>query len=247
MEYGENGKMVFLHCDARARMGRFSTETTQGGYFLVERDKEFLVWREQHMPNISPRFSGGKLPGRKVEQGREGEEEWEEGHNKKMENGVVNEILAGVPRETDAAGSGVAQVAVFVAQSTNAGRDPGTASGMKQKWDCSQVEDEFGEGDGMEWLEGDDLMRQWEEVSKEEEKTEVRKFVGRSSQIEGVQKAPEVLVFEVFTKEKEAKKEKKKNSKVARWSTETMEEKASKQKFRDGRNIAMEEQRSRGN
>ena len=41
--------------------------------FLVERDKEFQVLREQKMPKTLPGFSGGKPPGRsKVVVGREG-------------------------------------------------------------------------------------------------------------------------------------------------------------------------------
>ena len=53
----------------------------------------------------------------------------------------------------------------------------------------------------MDWLEVDEMMRQREEVSKEEEKITVRKMEGRSLQLEGVQKAPEILVSQVLTKE----------------------------------------------
>ena len=53
--------------------------------FLVEREKEFQVWREEKRPKVLPGYSGGKLPGRsKAEEGREGDEEEEEGQN--MEN-----------------------------------------------------------------------------------------------------------------------------------------------------------------
>ena len=45
----------------------------------------------------------------------------------------------------------------------------GTASGLEHKWDCSQLEDDFEEGDVMDWLEDDDMMKQWEDVSKETE------------------------------------------------------------------------------
>ena len=32
--------------------------------FLVERNNEFQVWRDQKMPKMLPGFSGGRLPGR---------------------------------------------------------------------------------------------------------------------------------------------------------------------------------------
>ena len=73
--------------------------------FMVEGDKEFQVRREQKKPRALPGFSGGKLPGRsKVKEEEEDGEE--EGQKKKMENEGMTEILAGVPRETDAAGEG---------------------------------------------------------------------------------------------------------------------------------------------
>ena len=45
----------------------------------------------------------------------------------------------------------------------------GTASGFEHKCDCSQLEDDFEEGDVMDWLEGDEMMQHWEDVSKEAE------------------------------------------------------------------------------
>ena len=87
----------------------------------VERDQEIQVRRGQKMPKASPGFGGGKLLGRShVEEGIEREEE-EEGQN--MENELMNETLAGWPRETDAADCGVTRRAVFVAQGTDAGGD----------------------------------------------------------------------------------------------------------------------------
>ena len=38
---------------------------------------------------------------------------------------------------------------------------------LGQSWDCSQIEDELGERDAMDWLMNDEVMRQWDEVSKE--------------------------------------------------------------------------------
>ena len=44
----------------------------------------------------------------------------------------------------------------------------------------------------MGWLEDDEMMRQWEDVSQEEEKITVRKMEGRRMQVEGAQKVPEL-------------------------------------------------------
>ena len=80
--------------------------------FSAERDIEFQVWREQKMPKASLRHSGGRLPGRiKIEEGRDEEKEEEDGQEKKMDNEVIREILAGVPKEADAVGGGVTQKA----------------------------------------------------------------------------------------------------------------------------------------
>ena len=75
----------------------FESRPDKAVTFLVERDKEFQLFREQHMPKALPGHSGVKLPGRnKVEEGRVEEEEKEKGR------------LLGK--------------AAFVAQSTKAGR-----------------------------------------------------------------------------------------------------------------------------
>ena len=70
----------------------FESEPHKSVTFLVERDKEFQMWRGQKMPKALPGFSGGKLPGRsKVGKEREEEEGEEEGQEKKMKNKVVKE------------------------------------------------------------------------------------------------------------------------------------------------------------
>ena len=84
----------------------------------------------------------------------------------------------------------------------------------------------------MHWFEDDEMMRRWEDVSTEEEKITVEKMEGESLQVEGVQKAPELLVFQVLTKEKDQRRRRKK-SKLAGRSTEKMEEKARKHDFKD--------------
>ena len=48
----------------------------------------------------------------------------------------------------------------------------GAASGLNQKWDCSQAEEEFEEGDVMGLVEDDEMMMQWEDVRKEAAKDE---------------------------------------------------------------------------
>ena len=46
------------------------------------------------------------------------------------------------------------------------------------EWGCSQVDDDFGEGDVVDWYEDEEMMRQWEE------KIEVIKMEGKSLQVE---------------------------------------------------------------
>ena len=193
-------------------------------------------------PQALPGHSAGKLPGRsKVEEGvKEGRDD-----NQKMENELMNAIIAGEPRETDTAEGGVTRKAASVDQSTKARevlyskselgvvwKDwlEGNASGFKQKWNCSQAEDDIEEQ--MDWLENGEMMKQWEDVGKEEEKITVRKMEGRSSQVDGVQKAPQLLVSQVFNKGK--------------GSRDGGERKQAGVK-RNGRNGAMEEHRSINN
>ena len=89
-----------------------------------------------------------------------------ERQKKKIENDVVmNGIVAGVPRETDAAWRGVVSKAVkarrqgdlFSKSDIWVLQMEGTASGLKQKRDCSQAEKVCEEGDVME---GNQMMRQ---------------------------------------------------------------------------------------
>ena len=69
---------------------------------------------------------------------------------------------------------------------------------MGRSWNCSQVEDELEERDAMDWLEDDEIMRQWEEVSKEEERITRRKGEGREWTAEGVQRVPELVVARAY-------------------------------------------------
>ena len=85
------------------------------------------------------------------------------------------------------------------AQSAKAGGDPfgeselevgqkGLSEGFvlcwKLNWDCSRDENNLEEGDAMDWLEDDEMMKQWEEVSKDEEKI-CEEDGGKSLQDEG--------------------------------------------------------------
>ena len=54
---------------------------------------------------------------------------------------------------------------------------------MRQKWDCSQIEESF----VVDWYEDDEMMRRWEEFSKEEEKIVKIKTEGNGLQIGSVQ------------------------------------------------------------
>ena len=57
---------------------------------MVQRDKEFQVWREQKKPNAQPGFSDGKLSGRSREEGREKVENEVEGRERLMENELMS-------------------------------------------------------------------------------------------------------------------------------------------------------------
>ena len=125
-----------------------------------------------------------------------GEEEEEE---RNMENELLNAIMVEETRETDAAMGEGTWKAACGAQSTKAGGDPfgeselevgqkglseGSASCWKLNWDCSRDENNLEEGDVMDWLEDDEMMKQWEEVSKDEEKI-CEEDGGKSLQGEG--------------------------------------------------------------
>ena len=62
---------------------------------------------------------------------------------------------------------------------------------MRQTWDCSQI--------------------------KEEEKIAKRKMKGKSLQVDGVKRVPELVVSQIMTKEKELRKTEGKGN-VAGWS-----------------------------
>ena len=84
----------------------------------------------------------------------------------------------------------------------------------------------------MEWLEDDEMMRQREEMSKEEEKTTLRRNDGRKIKSERMQNVPELMVSQAQMKTKEATEEKEKNNLVGS-STQMMDEVRSKREVED--------------
>ena len=80
------------------------------------------------------------------------------------------------------------------------------------------MEDESDKRDAMDWLVDDEILRQWEEGSKEEEKITVKRHEGRQSTVERVQSEPELVVAQAQMTGREATAEKQKKQE-ARWST----------------------------
>ena len=76
--------------------------------------------------------------------------------------------------------------------------------------------------DTMDWLMDDEMMRQSEEVSKEEEKITLKSNECGKLQAETARSAPELVVPYMQVKKRHAGKEKMENR--AGWSTKMMEE-----------------------
>ena len=77
---------------------------------------------------------------------------------------------------------------------------------VRQKWDCSHIEDSVEEGDVMDWYEDHEMRTHWEDLSKEEGRIVTRKTEGNGLQIEGAQRVPELMAFQFLIQEKELKK-----------------------------------------
>ena len=103
------------------------------------------------------------------------------GRERDMGNELLNAIMVEETMETDAAMGESTWKSACVARSTKAGGDlfgeselevgqkglwEGSASCWKLNWDCSGDENNLEEGGVMDWLEDDEMMKQWEEVSK---------------------------------------------------------------------------------
>ena len=106
---------------------------------VVERGKEIQEWQEPKIVQALPSFSGGKLPGRSTaEQGREEEEEVGESRQRQMKNGVVEEVFAGrIKKDRELEG-------------TNSTSQRAVERRVRQKWNCSQIEDRD-EEEVVEW------------------------------------------------------------------------------------------------
>ena len=101
---------------------------------------------------------------------------------------------------------------------------------MDENWHCSQVETELDERCAMDWLM-DDEMRQWEEVSKDEEVLDGQEVKDGKLQVEKVRSAPELLEAQTQVKKADAGKEKKRM--IAGWSTKMLKETANRQECQD--------------
>ena len=127
---------------------RRRSENRSGGWIphkavssVVDRDKEVQVWREQRMPKQLPGFSGGKLPGRsKEEKGKRKRKRWRRARKKRNE--VTRGIAVGVGV------TGLHQKCRVRRKEEDEGKD--AEQKVRQKWDCSQIEDSFEEGDVMD-------------------------------------------------------------------------------------------------
>ena len=98
------------------------------------------------MPKALPGFSGGKSSVRS-------RAEEKEDKVRKVEHKVMHATLAKEQRETDAA---VGDVAWKAASEV----DSAIRWSTSQSWDCSQVDEDLEERDGMEWYEDDEMLRQ---------------------------------------------------------------------------------------
>ena len=103
---------------------------------------------------------------------------------------------------------------------------------VRQKMDCSQIEDSFEEGDVVEWYEDDEMRRRREEVSKEETRMCEEKQKEKVCRLRVCKRVPELLVSQTLTKEKELRKNERIGN-VVGWSTEKMEEERNNQLVKD--------------
>ena len=129
------------------------------------------------MPKALLGYSGGKLPGISRQQ-RVRKERRRRGWAKGLERGDdVTWEAASVSHCSNAETGGCFwRIQVWRQSEGFAGGDP--SGRMSQGWGCSQVEDVLEEGDAMDWLEDDETLRHWEEVSNEEQKITLKRREG---------------------------------------------------------------------
>ena len=116
--------------------------------FVVERGKERQEWNEQELPKALPGQSGGRLPGRSMEEkGRKEGEEDEGSGEARVRNEIIKEEKKAIQK-------------IDVDESVeNEGKRIG-GQDLVQTWDYSQIENEEEEES---WQEGDQMKEQREE------------------------------------------------------------------------------------
>ena len=113
--------------------------------FVVERGKVKQEWNEQKLSKALPGYSGGRLPGRSMEEkGREEGEEGKESEDRRFRNEIIKEVIKGI------------QKMAFEESCKNEGKRIGGQNPI-QRWDCSQIETVEEEES---WQEGDQMAEQ---------------------------------------------------------------------------------------
>ena len=114
-----------------------------------------------------PGYSGGRLPGRSIEEkGREKGEVDEGGEERRIGGQIVKEMVAGIQEKVS--------------------MDDGDENDVKmRRWDCSQIENEEEEES---WQERDQMAAQWDEEQKLVEILEQRRIEGRPRAVGGFAK-----------------------------------------------------------
>ena len=129
--------------------------------FIVERGKERQEWNDQKMPMASSGQSGGRLPGRCVEEkGRETEEECAKSRQGQEKHEKIEEGIRSSQR--------------MAFEGPNA----------IQRWDSSQIENQEERRQ-----EGDQVAEQWEEEQQPEDIIERRRMEGSSFKLDVIQKS----------------------------------------------------------
>ena len=82
------------------------------------------------------------------------------------------------------------------------------------------MENKLEERDAVDWLTDDEMMRQWEEVSEDEEEITAKRCDGGKPQAEQVRSAPELVVAQ--TQMRKEKQEQKKKRQITGWSTKML-------------------------